>query len=52
MTEIIKVKTGIAPELKKDIFEFDDVPCNLRVGPNFTVAHHVLKGVALKRHLL
>ena len=30
MTEIFKVKTGIALELMKDVFEFADVPCNLR----------------------
>ena len=30
MTEIIKVKIGIAPELVKDIFEFADVPYTLR----------------------
>ena len=30
MTEIFKVKTGIAPELMKDVFEFADVPYNLR----------------------
>ena len=30
MTEIFKVKTRIAPELKKSVFEFIDVPYNLR----------------------
>ena len=30
MTEIFKVKTGIAPELMKYVFEFLDVPYNLR----------------------
>ena len=30
MTEIFKVKTGIAPELVKDVFEFAYVPYNLR----------------------
>ena len=30
MTEIFKVKTGIVPELMKDVFEFADVPYNLR----------------------
>ena len=30
MTEIFKVKTGIAPELMKGVFEFTDVPYNLR----------------------
>ena len=30
MTEIFKVKTGIAPELMKGIFEFTDVHYNLR----------------------
>ena len=30
MTETFKVKTGIAPELMKDTFEFADVPYNLR----------------------
>ena len=30
MTEIFKVKTGIAPELMKGIFEFTDVNYNLR----------------------
>ena len=29
MTEIFKVKTGIAPELMKGVFEFVDVPYNL-----------------------
>ena len=29
MTEIFKVKTGIAPELMKDVFELADVPYNL-----------------------
>ena len=30
MTEIYNVKTGIAPELIKGVFEFTDVPSNLR----------------------
>ena len=30
MTEIFKVKTGIAPELMKGVFESADVPYNLR----------------------
>ena len=30
MTEIFKVKTGIAPESTKGVFEFIDVPYNLR----------------------
>ena len=30
MTEIFKVKTGIVPELMKGVFEFVDVPYNLR----------------------
>ena len=30
MTEIFKVKTRIAPELMKGVFEFIDVPYNLR----------------------
>ena len=30
MTDIFKVKTGIAPELMKSVFEFADVPYNLR----------------------
>ena len=30
MTKILKVKTGIAPELMKGVFEFADVPYNLR----------------------
>ena len=30
MTEIFKVKTGIAPELMQGVFEFTDVPYNLR----------------------
>ena len=30
MTEILKFKTGIAPELMKRVFKFDDVPYNLR----------------------
>ena len=30
MTDIFKVKTGIAPELMKDVFEFADVFYNLR----------------------
>ena len=30
MTEIFKVKTGIAPESMKGIFKFADVPYNLR----------------------
>ena len=30
MTEIFKVKTGIVPELMKDVFAFADVPYNLR----------------------
>ena len=29
MTDIFKVKTGIAPELMKGVFEFADVPYNL-----------------------
>ena len=29
MTDIFKVKTGIAPELMKDVFEFAEVPYNL-----------------------
>ena len=31
MTEILKVKTGIALELMKGVFEFTDVPYNLRI---------------------
>ena len=30
MTEIFKVKTGIVPQLMKSVFEFADVPNNLR----------------------
>ena len=30
MTEIFNVKTGIGPELMKGVFEFADVPYNLR----------------------
>ena len=30
MTEIFKVKTGIAPELMKGVFKFIDVPYNQR----------------------
>ena len=30
VTEIFKIKTGIAPELMKGVFEFTDVPYNLR----------------------
>ena len=30
MTEIFKVKIGIAAELMKGVFEFSDVPYNLR----------------------
>ena len=30
MTEIFKVKTGIVPELMKGVFEFNDVPYNLK----------------------
>ena len=30
MTEVFKVKTGIAKELQKGVFEFADVPYNLR----------------------
>ena len=30
MTEIFKVKTGIVPQLMKNVFEFADVPNNLR----------------------
>ena len=30
MTDIFKVKTGKAPELMKSVFEFADVPYNLR----------------------
>ena len=30
MTEIFKVKTGIAPELMKGVFQFTGVPYNLR----------------------
>ena len=30
MTDNFKVKTGIAPELMKGVFEFADVPYNLR----------------------
>ena len=30
MTEILKVTTGIAPELMKSVFKFTDVPYNLR----------------------
>ena len=30
MIDIFKVKTGIAPELMKGVFEFADVPYNLR----------------------
>ena len=29
MTQIFDVKTGIAPELMKGVFEFADVPYNL-----------------------
>ena len=41
MTEIFKVKTGIAPDLMKDFFEFAYVPYNLRN-----------QSMALKWHLL
>ena len=30
MIEIFKIKTGIGPDLIKDVFEFVDVPDNLR----------------------
>ena len=30
MTEIFEIETGIAPELMKGVFEFADVPYNLR----------------------
>ena len=30
MSEILKVKTGITPELMEGVFEFADVPYNLR----------------------
>ena len=30
MTEIFKVKTGVAPELMKSVFEFADVPYSQR----------------------
>ena len=52
MTEIFKVETGIAPELMKGVFEFTDVPYNLRNQSKCNRSNHVLKGMALKRHLL
>ena len=30
MTEVFKVKSGLAPELMKGIFKFTDVPYNMR----------------------
>ena len=44
MTEIFKVKTGIAPEMMKDVIEVN-IPHNLRKK---YVQYHVLKDMALK----
>ena len=52
MTEIFKVKTGRGLELMKNVFKFADVPFNLGISLNVTVAYHALKVMALKRHLL
>ena len=46
MTEIFKVKTGIAQELMKGVFEFTDVPYNLR---NLSKCNR--SRMASKRHL-
>ena len=43
MTEIFKVKTGIAPELMKDVIEVN-IPHNLRKK---YIQYHVLKDMAL-----
>ena len=40
---IFKVKTGISPELMKDIFEFADVPLYLLIRgicPSIYIAYH------------
>ena len=52
MTKIFKVKTGIGLELMKNVFKFADVSFNLGISLNVTVAYHLLKVMALKRHLL
>ena len=44
MTEIFKVKTGIAPELMKDVIEVN-IPHNLRKK---YIQYHILKDMALK----
>ena len=52
MTEIFKVKTGIAPELMKGVFEFTDVPYNLRNQSKCNCSIPcTVKGMTLKRHL-
>ena len=38
MTEVFKVKTDIAPELMKGLFEFTDVPYNLRNQSKFNLS--------------
>ena len=43
MTEIFKVKIGIATELMKGVIS--------KINLNVTVAYHVLKGMTLKHHL-
>ena len=52
MTEIFKVKTGIAPELMKGVFEFADVPDNLRNQSKCNRSISCTEVMPLKRHLL
>ena len=52
MTEIFKVKAGIAPELMKDVFELADVPIIWGISLNEAIAYHALKSIALKQHPL
>ena len=52
MSEILKVKTGITPELMEGVFEFADVPYNLRNQSKPSCSIPLLKGMALKQDLL
>ena len=51
MTEMFKVKAEIAPEFMKGIFEFDNVPYNLRNQSKCNRSIPSTKSIALKQHL-
>ena len=52
MTEIFKVKTGVAPELMKMFLNLLMYLIVRGISLNVTGVYHVPKGMALKQHLL